>query len=142
MSRASKPLPTLACLRALLLALATVGALAAVPAPASAQGAAPGGRSEVSLAFGSGTARLVGSHALVRVRCTGPREGLCNGTVTLSVRGKKHEVPVSLGGGSVKSLAVPVGPGRHLSGRSAVAVARTVEPLGGYRHSARRLHLR
>jgi len=83
-------------------------AAAAVPLAASAQSAVDAGP-EMSLVFTAETARLVGSSALVPVRCLGPQEGLCSGTVTLSVKGRKHKAPFSLVGGSAQNLVVPVG---------------------------------
>jgi len=104
-------------------------AAAAVPLAASAQSAVDAGP-EMSLVFTAETARLVGSSALVPVRCLGPQEGLCSGTVTLSVKGRKHKAPFSLVGGSAQNLVVPVG--GALAGQRAVAVARTARAIVGY----------
>lgn len=113
-----------------------------IAAPAAAEGSPPEGAAEATLVFKAGSARLVGASALVKVRCLGPRSGLCNGTVTLSVAKRRNEVPFSVGGGNSQSIAVPVGPAGRLDGMIAVAVAKTAQPFGGSRTSARRLRLR
>ncbi len=121
---ARRPRRLLACALALVCLAA-----AAVPTAASADSALDAG-SEMSLVFTGETARLIGSSALVPVRCLGPQEGLCSGTVTLSVNGRKHKAPFSVVGGSAQGLVVPVGSAD--AGQSAVAVARTVRASGGY----------
>jgi hypothetical protein len=110
------------------LALACL-ATAAIPVAASAESVVDPS-SEMSLVFTAETARLVGTSALVPVRCLGPQQGLCSGTVTLSVKGRKHKAPFSLVGGSAQSLVMPVGGAE--AGQSAVAVAKTVRASGGY----------
>lgn len=88
--------------------------------------------SPVNLVFTEASAPLVGSEALVPVRCEGPRSGICNGTVVLRVRGERHKVPFSVSGGSRSSLAVTVGAAHALEGKRAVALARTIQHGGGY----------
>jgi hypothetical protein len=113
---------------------------AATPAVAAAQSVPLEPASPMSLSFASETARLVGSDALVLVKCTGSRNGICNGTVTLSAGGQKHKVPFSVVGGSSQSLVVPVGSSEDLGSTSGLAVARTSQPSGGYRRSSEVLH--
>lgn len=124
------------CAAALLLATVAPAAIA------SADPVLPGVRSETSLVFTAETARLVGSTALVPVKCLGPREESCTGTVTLTANGRKHKAPFSVIGGTSQSLAVPVGSGRGLTERRAVAVARTLQPLGDYARSSGVLRFR
>jgi hypothetical protein len=102
----------------------------------------PGPRSETSLVFTAATARLVGSTALVPVKCLGPESEQCTGSVTLRANGHKHKSPFALLGGTSQSLAVPVGSSSKLANRRAVAVARTLQPAGRYARSSSVLRLR
>jgi hypothetical protein len=120
-------------------ALLLATALPAIAAGRSAPLAAP---SEMNLTFASESARLVGREALVLVKCTGSRNGICSGTVTVSAGGRQHKVPFSVIGGSVQSLTVPVGSSRTLGATSGLAVAKTVQPSGGYARSSEVLHFR
>lgn len=122
-----------ATLCALLLLPTAIPAIAVASTPFDAP-------SEMNLSFASESARLVGHEALVLVRCTGSRNGICSGTVTVSARGRKHKVPFSVVGGSIQSLTVPVGSSRALGATSGLAVARTVQPSGGYVRSSEVLH--
>ncbi len=120
------------------LCAAALLATAAAPTTAGARSAfdAP---SQMSLSFARGSAQLLGRDALVQVRCAGSRNGTCNGTVILSTGGRKHKVPFAVVGGSSESLTVPVG-SHHAS--SALAVAKTVQPAGGYARSSEVLRFR
>ncbi|HET6571876.1 MAG TPA: hypothetical protein VFG58_10370 [Solirubrobacterales bacterium] len=86
----------------------------------------------MSLVFVRPTARVVGSQALISVRCVGSRNAVCSGTVSISVAHRRHRAPFSVGGGSRQSLAVPVGPRRAVDGALGRAVANTAQPSGGY----------
>jgi hypothetical protein len=114
----------------------------AVPAIAAAGSTPFAAAAEMSLSFASQSAPLVGPEALVRVRCTGPQDGICSGTVTLSAGGRKHKVPFSVVGGSGQSLTVPVGSSRALGASSGLAVAKTLQPSGGYVRDSEVLHFR
>jgi hypothetical protein len=98
--------------------------------------------SSMNLGFTKASATLVGSEALIPVRCEGPRGGICNGTAVLRVRGKKHEVPFAVTGGTRSSLAVTVGSAGHLHGKRAVALAKTVQQGGGYLRARQVLRLK
>lgn len=98
--------------------------------------------SQMNLVFTEASARLVGSQALVQVRCEGPRSGICNGTATLRVAGQAHEVPFAVTGGARSSLAVPVGSADGLRGKRAVALAKTVQQSGGCLRAREVLRLR
>jgi hypothetical protein len=98
----------------------------------------------MSLSFARDNARVVGTKALVFVKCTGPESGFCTGTVTLSLAGEDHKVPFSVAGGRRQTVIVPLGsadPGETV-GRKALAVASTVQPLGPCQESERLLRLR
>lgn len=122
--------------------LAAVGALIALAAPSPTSAAPPPTpSSELSLAFNSESAHLVGSQALVLVKCLGSRASTCNGTLTLSTAGNRHRVPFSVIGGTSEDLAVPLGSDAS-SARRAVAVARTVQASGRYVRSSEVIRLR
>lgn len=124
-------------------------ALGAAALLATAVSAGPAAGSSV-FAPGPGTslsivrsgARIVGTEALVLVRCSGPRNGICNGTLTVSTGGRRHKVPFSVGGGSRQALAVTVGRRKALRGARGRAVARTAQPAGGYLRSREVLRFR
>ncbi len=111
-----------------------VAALLASAVPAgSAAGSSPfDGGSPMSLVFMRPTARVVGSEALVSVKCVGSRNAVCSGTVSIAVAHRRHQTPFSVSGGSRQSLAVPVGPRRTVGNTLGRAVANTAQPSGGY----------
>jgi hypothetical protein len=113
--------------------LASATAVSAAPGPSQGSGA--------SLTFPSGKAQLVGSQALVLVRCLGPQTAACNGTLTLGTSGHKHKVPFSVVGSTSQSLTVPLG-GDAGAVKRAVAVAKTAQQGGGYTRSSEVLHFR
>ena len=98
----------------------------------TASTAAPTSGGEMSLLFARPSARVVGGQALILVRCEGSRRGICSGTVTISIDGRRHRAPFSLIGGTRQSLTVGVGSGQRLRGRRARAIASTAQPAGGY----------
>lgn len=98
--------------------------------------------SRMTLVFTDESARLVGSEALVQVRCEGPRSGICNGTAVLSVARQKHKVPFAVTGGARSSLALPLGSPDALRGKRAVALAKTLQHSGGYLRAREVLRLR
>lgn len=125
----------------------SVGLLAAtcglaILAVSGAAGAATGPlpASESSLTFTTERAHLVGSQALVLVKCLGSQSSTCNGTLTLTTSGTKHKVPYSVIGGTTQNLTVPLG--ADSSARRAVAVAETAQADGRYIRSSEVLHLR
>jgi hypothetical protein len=133
--------------RARLAAVAvTVGLLATAVAPAAA-GAEAGSESplgpSMSLAFARGQAKVVGTGALLSVKCRGPESGTCIGTVSLLAGGSAHKTPFSIGGGREQNIVVPLGSdgGRVTRGRVR-ALARTLQPLGACRETERVLSLR
>jgi hypothetical protein len=113
--------------------LASGSAVSAAAGPSQGSGA--------SLTFPSGKAQLVGSQALVLVRCLGPQTAACNGTLTLGTSGHRHKVPFSVFGGTSQSLTVPLGSDAGAVKR-AMAVARTAQQGGGYTRSSEVLHFR
>ncbi|MGV1047767.1 MAG: hypothetical protein ACOYD4_04475 [Solirubrobacterales bacterium] len=127
-----------------------VCSLALLSGSASASAAAPeataGDGSEMSLEFTRSTARVLGSGALVFVKCSGAGSGLCTGTVALRLGGSSHKVPFSVVGGASQSLVVPLGSDKkafdRASGKTALAVASTAQPLGDYVETTGVLHLR
>lgn len=128
---------------------ALVGAVAALCLAGSAfAGSAAAGSSvfetpsQMNLVFTAGSARIVGSEALIPVRCEGPRSGICSGTAVLKVAGQKHKVPFSVTGGVRQRLAVTLGRDGALRGERAVALARTVQQSGGRLHAREVLRLR
>lgn len=98
--------------------------------------------SQMNLVFTKGSARIVGSEALVPVRCEGPQAGICTGTAVFKVAGKKREFPFAVTGGTRSSLAVTLGRAEGLRGKRAVALARTVQQGGGYANAREVLRLR
>lgn len=121
--------------------LAAVCALAILAFPGTGTAASPRASSEVSLAFLSEKAHLVGSQALVRVKCLGSGTSSCNGTLTLTTSGNKHKVPFSVIGGTSEFLTVPLGSDAAKTKR-ALAVARTAQASGRYSRSSEVLRLR
>jgi hypothetical protein len=126
-------------LAALLLAVLTFNG---ITGSATARSSAFDTPSGMNLVFTEASARIVGSQALVQVRCEGPRSGICNGTATLRAAGQRHGVPFAVTGGTRSSLAVPLGSADALRGKRAVALARTVQLRGGYLRAREVLRLR
>jgi hypothetical protein len=131
--------------RAGLAALAAAALLGATLGPAAA-GAETGAESlygpSMRLAFSGHRVQLVGSGAVVPVRCKGPRSGSCTGTVSLHFAGVTHKAAFSVAGGHRQSVVVPLGADRDRVGTQRLrAVASTVQPLGSCRHAQRLLHL-
>lgn len=120
---------------------ATCGlAVLVLPGVASAF-ADPSPSPEMSVTFPSERARLVGSQAVVLVKCLGSEASVCNGTLTLTTSGNKHKVPFSVSGGAKQSLTVPLG-ADAATARRAVAVARTAQAGGIYARSSEVLRFR
>ncbi len=120
---------------ATLAAATTILATAAVPAVASAEGAADfvsGPR--MTLVFARESARDTGAGAVVSVKCIGPSSGVCAGTVALDLGGQTHKAPFSVIGGHRQSVVIPLGSDANDSAdsgpRRALAVASTMQPLG------------
>jgi hypothetical protein len=114
--------------------------LSVVAIPAGAEASVPGGATNLSIS--AETARLVGPEALISVECEGPRDGLCNGTLTVSKGGQTRTAPFSVFAGSHQSLPISVGQGFAGSGGAAVAIARTAQAAGGYAQSRAVIHFR
>ncbi|MGE5409160.1 MAG: hypothetical protein ACM3NV_11170 [Syntrophothermus sp.] len=134
-SRGRAALAAVVAVAALLLP-ALPAAAAAEELPASALGP------EMRLGFAGHSARMVGSHVLLSVRCRGPLSGTCAGTVSLGSGGAGRTVPFSIAGGRAQGLLVPFGErGNHAPARVR-AVARTMQPLGAFRETERLLRLR
>ncbi len=117
-------------LLAALLALLLTCCLIAPALAGAARSSSDGGVGTI-LVFTGEKAPLVGSTALLAVKCLGPRGSLCNGTVVVTVGPRKTKVPFALGGGSRQSLAVPVGVPSDGSRQRGFAVARTAQSSGG-----------
>lgn len=118
-------------------------AAAAAPAPAAAVPFASPMAQSMTLSFSGHSAKLVGTGAVVSVRCRGPKSGTCAGTVTLSVGGGDHRVAFSVLGGHRQSLVVPLGRKSGQSAKQRVrAVAETVQDLGACHETERFLRLR
>jgi hypothetical protein len=142
MSVASFPTRLRVRLRNVYGGIAVICALAILAsATAVAAAAGPSQASETSLAFPSQKAHLVGSQALVLVKCLGPQTSACSGTLTLGTSGHRHKVPFSVVGSTSQSLTVPLG-GDAGAVKRAVAVARTAQQGGGYSRSSEVLHFR
>jgi hypothetical protein len=114
--------------------------LGAAPALAPAQSSVFDSGSETSIEFVRGTADLLGSEALVPVRCNGEQGAACTGVLTLSIAGQKHKAPFSILAGTSQDIAITVGDGDQLSGRRAIAVARTTQSSGRTARSSEVLH--
>jgi hypothetical protein len=128
---------------------ALVGAFAAIllagPAltgSAAASSTAFDTPSQMNLVFTEGSARLIGSQALIQVRCEGPQSGICTGTAVLKVAGQEHKVPFAVTGGTRSSLAVSLDSADALRGKRAVALAKTVQQSGGYLRAREVLRLK
>lgn len=136
------PTPLSARLRAGFPALALVGALTVFAIPGAAGAAAPAASSsELSLAFPSESAHLVGTQALVLVKCLGSQTSSCNGTLTLTTKGHKHKVPFSVIGGTSENVTVPLRSDAS-NAKRALVVARTAQASGRYVRSSEVLDVR
>lgn len=118
--------------------LAAACALAVSGVAAAATEATPPGP---SVSFPSARGSLVGSQAVVPVKCVGPEASTCSGTLTLTTNGNKHKVPFAMIGGSSQSLTVPLGTD-STTVRRAFAVALTAQESGAYLRSSGVLRLR
>lgn len=129
-----------------LAALIALAALALAIFPASA------GASEVpdsllgpsvSVAFTRQSATVVGSGAVVAVKCKGPRGSSCTGTITLHLGGSSHKASFYVEGGARQNVVVPLGQDSAKAARGrARVVADTLQPLGASHRTERVLHLR
>jgi hypothetical protein len=126
----SAPTPHLSISSKTLLGLlAAIFALAALAIPAAAGAAADSGEApELNLTFPTREAHLSGSQASVWATCEGPETHVCNGTLTLTRSGNKHEVPFSVIAGTNQSLDVPVQV--DSSAKRIVAVVKTEQANG------------
>lgn len=118
--------------------LAAISALAILAAPGADGAVASISSSE--LTFPSEEAHVEGSRASFWVECSGSEAGTCNGTLTLTTSGKKHNVPFSVVGGTHQNLSVRVG--AHSTAKHVVVVAKTAQESGGYVRSWGLLELR
>jgi hypothetical protein len=98
-------------------------AVLAIPGTASASDSP-----ELSLTFPTDEAHLSGSQASVWATCDGPEARVCNGTLTLTRSGNKHQVPFSVIAGTNQSLDVPVGV--DAKAKRIVAVVKTEQANG------------
>jgi len=119
-----------------LLAAVCVLAVVAIPGAASANGLA----SSSELTFPSDEAHVTGSRASFWVECSASEVSTCNGTVTLTTNGKKHNVPFAVVAGTRQNLSVRLG--ANSTAKRVVAVARTAQTSGGYVRSWGLLELR
>lgn len=119
--------------------LAAISALAILAIP-GAEGAVAGPTSSSELTFPSEEAHVEGSRASFWVECSGSEAGTCNGTLTLTTSGKKHNVPFSVLAGTHQNLTVRLG--AHSTAKRVVAVAKTAQDDGGYVRSWGLLELR
>jgi hypothetical protein len=119
--------------------IATICALAALAIPTVAGAAADSDSPELSLTFPTREAHLSGSQASVWATCEGPEARVCNGTLTLTRSGKKHEVPFSVISGTNQSLDVPLE--LDSNARRVVAVVKTAQANGVYARSRSVLRL-
>jgi hypothetical protein len=133
-------------------ALAALTALAAVAALLAGLGSATASADaasesifgpSMSLTFTKANAKVTGSGALVSVKCEGPVDGTCVGTLALRVGSSTHKAPFSVLGGNKQTLVVPLGDdGEAAAGHRIRAVASTVQPLGAPTDRERTLRLR
>jgi hypothetical protein len=117
--------------------LAATCALAVLALPGAA-GAALVSSSE--LTFPSDEAHVTGARASFWVECSASEASTCNGTVTLTTSGKKHNVPFSVLAGTRQNLSVRVG--AHSTTKRVVVVAKTAQADGRYVRSWGLLELR
>lgn len=120
--------------------LAAICALTAFAIPGAAGAAADSNSPpELSLTFPTREAHLSGSQASVWATCEGPETRVCNGTLTLTRGGNKHEVRFSVIAGTNQSLTVPLGV--NSTAKRIVAVVRTAQANGAYVRSRHVLSL-
>ena len=108
--------------------LAAVCALAALAIPGAAGAASGSDSPELSLTFPTNEAHLSGSQASVWATCDGPEARVCNGTLTLTRGGSKHQARFSVIAGTNQSLTVPLG--ADATAKRFVAVVRTEQANG------------
>jgi hypothetical protein len=131
---------------ALIASAALIFCTTAVASAATPTEAYPGAGPEMSLEFTRSTTRVVGPGALVYVKCAGPSEGLCTGTVTLELGASHRKIPFSVTGGAKQTLVVPLGSDKQsfarASGETTLATAATAQPLGSYAETTGVLHIK
>jgi hypothetical protein len=113
--------------------LAALCALALLAIPGAAGAAAGSDSPELSLSFPTGDAHRSGSQTSVWVTCDGPEARVCNGTLTLTRSGDKHQVPFSVISGTNQSLSVPLA--TEATAKRVVAVVKTAQDNGAYARS-------
>jgi hypothetical protein len=118
---------------------AAVCVLAVLALPGAAN-ATSGLTSSSELTFPSDEAHVAGSRASFWVECSSSETSSCNGTVTLTTNGKKHNLPFSVVAGTRQNLSVRVGAGSMT--KRVVAVAKTAQADGRYVRSWGLLELR
>ncbi|HEX7278880.1 MAG TPA: hypothetical protein VF255_04560 [Solirubrobacterales bacterium] len=91
------------------------------------------------MTFPTKEAHISGSQASVWVTCKGPEARVCNGTLTLTRSGNRHEVPFSVISGTNQSLTVPLG--ADAVAKRFVAVVRTAQANGAHVRSRAVLRL-
>jgi hypothetical protein len=124
---------------------AVPAAVAADQAPAPEEATAKADSlPEASLEFTRRTASLVGSRALVYVRCEGESGEPCVGTLALRGGAGSHKTPYSIECDEEQIVVVPLGADERALGRlkSVRAVARTLQPSGASVATAKRLRIR
>ncbi|HKO39313.1 MAG TPA: hypothetical protein VJU14_13195 [Solirubrobacterales bacterium] len=119
--------------------LAAICSLAVLAIPGAADAASASDSPELSLTFPTGEAHLSGSQASVWATCDGPEARVCNGTLTLTRSGSKHQVPFSVIAGTNQSLTVPLGV--NSAAKRIVAVIKTEQADGTYLRSRTLLRL-
>lgn len=119
--------------------LAAICALAALAIPGVAGAAGGSDSPELGLTFPTGEAHLSASQVSVWATCEGPEARVCNGTLTLTRGGNKHEVPFSVISGTNQSLDVPVGVDARA--KRIVAIVRTEQANGAFARSRHVLRL-
>lgn len=126
-------------IKAFLGLIAAVCAFAVLALPGAA-GATTGLTSSSELTFPTDEAHVAGSRASFWVECSSSDASTCNGTVTLTANGKKHNIPFSVLAGTRQNLSVRVG--AHSTTKRVVAVAKTAQADGRYVRSWGLLELR
>lgn len=119
--------------------LAAICALAVVAIPGGVASASSLASSS-ELTFPTDEAHVAGSKASFWVECSSSEASTCNGTVTLTTNGKKHNLPFSVPAGTRQNLSVRVG--ANSTTKRVVAVAKTAQESGGYVRSWGLLELR
>jgi hypothetical protein len=118
---------------------AAICALVVLAIPGTAGAASGSDSPELSLTFPTNEAHVSGSHASVWATCDGPEARVCNGTLTLTRGGNKHEVPFSVIAGTNQSLEVQLG--ANSTAKRIVAVVRTEQANGALVRSRNILRL-